>query len=231
MLDLHWQPADRPVIQKVLRPEDFWAKFAPLPRLSPRAFAPDPVVMLIHAAINQYWHETRGFHVEAERVLGGRRLIWALDYHYLTRQFSADDWERLVTLGRERDAGAILAEVLAGAEADIALALPEGIIDRLRPANGRSPTRDYIRSFDRLKDIRADLLAAENLNTRLKLLWSSAMVSRPQLVAQFPAQAHWPTALLQLRRYAGALSRVLGLSPRGAAYHLEHAPEKRGPLA
>jgi hypothetical protein len=73
-LDLHWHPTDRPVIQKVLRPEDYWASTRLLPRLSPRAAAPDPVIMLVHGAINQFWHETRGILVEGERVVGGRRL-------------------------------------------------------------------------------------------------------------------------------------------------------------
>jgi DNA-binding transcriptional ArsR family regulator len=88
---------------------------------------------------------------------------------------------------------------------------------------------EYIRRFDRLKDIRADFMAADSTATRLRLLSASVLVSREQLVKRYPQQAHWPTALLQLRRYAGALARVIGLSQRGAAYQLRHAPEKQGP--
>lgn len=228
-LDLHWHPTDRPVIQKVLRPEDYWASTRPLPRLSPRAAAPDPVIMLVHGAINQFWHETRGILVEGERVVGGRRLIWAADYHHMTEGLTPADWERLAAFCAARDAGGIVHAVLAGAQQDIGLALPDGFPERLLPASGRSPTMDYIRRFDRLKDIRADFMAADSTATRLRLLSASVLVSREQLVKRYPNQAHWPTALLQLRRYGGALARVIGLSQRGAAYQLRHAPEKQGP--
>ncbi|MFM7404870.1 MAG: nucleotidyltransferase family protein [Erythrobacter sp.] len=188
-LDLHWHPADRPVIQKVLRPEGYWSGMRPLPRLSPNAAAPDRVTMLVHASINQFWHETRGYLVEDNRVVGGRRLIWAVDYHHMIASFAPEDWEQLATICAERDIGGIVHAVLAGAHRDIGLALPSGFPDCLLPTSGRSSVMEYIRSFDRIKDMRADLLAAESMATRIKLLSAALFAPREQLVKRFPDQA------------------------------------------
>ncbi len=229
-IDLHWHPSDRPVIQKILRPEEFWDSRVPVPRLSPHASAPDAVLMLVHGAINQIWHETRGFHVENERVIGGRRLIWAVDYHHLIQSFTATDWARLVAFCQQRDAGAIVASALSGAKRDIGLGVDDGVLADLMPASGRSPTLDYIQSFDLLKDLGADLIAAQSLGARWRIIRGMAFANREHLVGKYPQASHWPTAALQVRRYGDALGRLLGRSPRGRAYHLgEGATHERKP--
>jgi hypothetical protein len=221
-LDLHWQPSDRPVIQKVLRSDEFWAGRRPVPRLCQQAMAPDPLHMLVHGAFNQAWHTTRGFHVEDERIIGGRRLIWAVDYHHLIKEFAPGDWEALVDFCAERDAGAVVHAALAGAQQDIGLDLPADVLDRLLPASGRSATLEYIRSFDLLQDFQADLRAAGNFALRWRLIWALAFAPRGHLVAKYPKAAHWPTSLLQLRRYGGILRRLLGIGARGRDYHLRN---------
>lgn len=220
-VDLHWHPSDRPVLQKILRSEEFWAGGVPVPRLSPHASAPDPVLMLVHGAINQMWHGTRGFHVERGRVIGGRRLIWAVDYHHLTNTFDEADWKRLIAFCKERDAGAIVAAALTGAHKDIGLKVDQTVLAELMPGPGGSPTLDYIQSFDVIEDLRADLMAAKGMAARWRIIWGMAFATRAHLIGKYPEARHWPTIALQLRRYSDALSRVLGRKPRGRAYHLE----------
>ena len=209
-LDLHRCPSDRPVLQRILRDDDFWDNAVPLDRLSAHAHAPDRVRMLLHGAVNQAWHEARGFGLGEARILGGRRLIWAVDYHHLAAHFTPAEWEAMIALCHEADAGAIVHRALAGAQGDIGLALPEGVLAQLLPPGGRSATLDFIRANDVLSDAIADLRASNGMAARWRLLVKLALPPRAHLVERYPDAAHWPTLALQARRLIGAAARRIG---------------------
>lgn len=204
-IDLHWQPSDRPVLQKVLAAERFWQGRQPLERLSPHAGAPDALTMLVHGAVNQAWHVARGYSVEDTRITGGRRLIWAVDYLRLTRAFDEARWQELAAFCEAHDAAAIVQQALEGAQADIGLTVPASVIERLRRAASPSRAQAYIADPDVVRDFWRDLKAASSLAVRLRLVHSLAFAPRSHLVEKYPHCAHWPTALLQLRRYSEAV--------------------------
>lgn len=211
-VDLHWQPSDRPVLQKILAAERFWAHRQPLTRLSSRSAAPDALTMLVHGAVNQAWHLARGYSVEDTRISGGRRMIWAVDYHHLTRGFGAREWQQLAEFCEKHDAAAVVHQALAGAQQDISLAVPAEIMERLARAASGSRTGAYIANPGVVRDFWRDLVAARGLMVRLKLIGSLAFAPRSHLIGKYPDCARWPTVLLQLRRYSEAfrLSRRRG---------------------
>jgi hypothetical protein len=204
-IDLHWQPSDRPVLQKILTADRFWHGRQPVARLSPHAAAPDALTMLVHGAVNQAWHVARGYSVEDTRVTGGRRLIWAVDYRKLTRGFSEAQWEALANFCETHDAAAIVHQALGGAQQDIGLAVPARVMERLARAASASPAGAYIADPDVVRDFWRDLGAADSLAVRLRLIRSLAFAPRSHLVEKYPRCAHWPTILLQLRRYSEGL--------------------------
>jgi hypothetical protein len=206
-IDLHWEPSDRPVLQKTLRAGAFWRQPVPIPRLSPNAVAPDPVMMVVHGAFNQAWHLARGYLLDSDRVVGGRRLIWAVDYFNLTRAFSATQWEELAGFCEMHDAAAVVHAALDGARQDIELAVPAAIMGRLSRAAKGSITHAYIHKPGVVREFLSDMRAAEGLAMRLRLLQSFLFAPRSHLVLKYPEASHWPTALLQLRRYSAALGR------------------------
>jgi hypothetical protein len=206
-IDLHWEPADRPVLQRLLRSELFWEGRVAVPRLSPHVSAPDPVAMLVHGAVNQAWHRARGFNVDGDTVVGGKRLIWAVDYQRITQGFGQEDWHRLAEFCAEHDAAAIVMAALSGAQRDLGLVVPPTVLARLTRAAGRSPTLTYIDQPGVLREFRRDFAAAENVMLRWQLLRMIAFAPRSHLVRKYPRLAHWPTPLLQLWRYVDALRR------------------------
>lgn len=204
-IDLHWQPSDRPVLQRILDAGRFWRGRRPLERLSPHAGAPDALTMLVHGAVNQAWHVARGYSVEDTRVTGGRRLIWAVDYRRLTGEFDEPLWEELAKFCETYDAAAIVHQALAGAQADVGLAVPAEVMERLKRAAATSAAGTYIADPGVVRDFWRDLRAADKLAVRLRLIRSLAFAPRSHLVERYPRCAHWPTALLQLRRYCEPL--------------------------
>jgi hypothetical protein len=204
-IDLHWQPIDRPVLQKILAPEQFWQGRQPLERLSPHAGAPDALTMLVHGALNQAWHVARGYNVEGSWVKGGRRLIWAVDYLRLTRGFTERCWQELAEFCERHDAAAIVLQALAGAQADVGLAVPPAVLERLQRAATISAAHAYIAKPGVVRDFWRDIKAAKSLAVRLRLIGSLAFAPRTHLIEKYPDCAHWPTALLQLRRYCEPL--------------------------
>jgi hypothetical protein len=205
-LDLHWEPADRPVLQEVLRAEEYWDRSIPVPRLGPHARAPEPVLMLVHGAINQAWHAARGFFVDGERIKGGRRLIWSVDYARLGAAFNDAQWAQLVAFSRDRQVSPLVHAALAGAQQDIGWQLPEGVLAALASDPRPSPAARYIAAPDRLGDMWADLSGAETLALKARIAGSMIFAPRAHLEEKYPEHTHWPTFALQLRRYAGALA-------------------------
>jgi hypothetical protein len=206
-IDLHWEPSDRPVLQKILAADRLWQGRVQVARLSPHAGAPDPLMMLVHGAINQAWHLARGYSVEDERITGGRRLIWAVDYRKLTAGFDDNHWQALAAFCEQHDAAAIVHAALHGAQQDIGLAVPNEVMARLRAAAPASEAYAYIAEPGVVRDFWRDLRAVESVGSRLELMQAMAFAPRSHLLRKYPHCAHWPTGLLQLRRYSEALFR------------------------
>lgn len=206
-VDLHWQPADRPVLQGPLRAEWFWQDKVPVTGLAPGVHAPDPVMMLVHGAVNQAWHRARGFNVEGDTVLGGRRLIWAVDYARIAARLSPSDWLRLARFCEDHDAAAIVMAALAGAQRDLGLRIPPDIAERLARASDDSPTLAYINEPGVFREFLRDFAAAQDMATRWLLIRMLAFAPRSHLLRKYPERAHWPTLLLQLCRYLDFLRR------------------------
>jgi Uncharacterised nucleotidyltransferase len=207
-IDLHWEPADRPVLQKLLRSGRFWNARVAVPRLSPHVGAPDPVLLLVHGAINQAWHEARGFNVDGDTVVGGKRLIWAVDYQCIAAGFSAEAWHTLAEFCERHDAAAIVLAALDGAQRDLGLTIPPIVLERLGRAAVASPTYAYITQGGMLREFGQDFAAAADTSVRLRLLHSIAFAPRSHLLRKYPRQSHWPTGLLQLRRYVDGVIRL-----------------------
>lgn len=207
-IDLHWEPSDRPVLQKILDAGRIWQGRVPITRLSPHASAPDPLMMLVHGAINQAWHLFRGYSVEDDRITGGRRLIWAVDYRKLTAVFDDRQWQSLAAFCEQHDAAAIVHAALEGAQQDIGLDVPDAVMARLRAAAPGSAAHAYISEPGVLRDFWRDLFTARGIRSRLELIRAMAFAPRAHLLRKYPHCAHWPTGLLQLRRYGEALVRL-----------------------
>lgn len=227
-LDLHRSVTDRPVLQSILRDADFWRDAVPLDRLSPCACSPGPLHLLLHGAVNQAWHEARGFFLGERRVFGERRLIWHVDHHHLTARFTKADWEDLVALCRETGAGPIVHSALSGAQADIGLAVPEGVLGQLQSHVSGTDALDFIRRIDVVSNTFSDLQALGSISERWRLVRHLVFAPRSHLIEKYPQASHWPTALLQLRRQvegvARLAARLAGGRARKAGKRQHHAP-------
>ena len=209
VIDLHWQPTDRPMLQRVLRFEDFVRSRVPLTRLGPAAFAPSPVQMLIHGALNQAWHTTRGYNVGEERILGGRRLIWQVDYAALAQKFDDSLWDELLRMCRARDARSIVYAALLGAQEDLGTAIPEWVMAGLRQSPEQSRTHSYVMAPETALTKLSDIKVAGSMGLRFKIIWMAIFTPRDHLVATYPGRGHWPTVALQMRRYWDSAGRLL----------------------
>jgi hypothetical protein len=208
VIDLHWQPTDRPVLQRILRFDDFAIGRVPLTRLGPTAFAPSPVQMLLQGALNQAWHTARGYNVAHDRVLGGRRLIWQVDYAKLVQRFDDHLWDELIRVCEARDARSIVHAALSGAQQDLGVAIPERVMAGLRQSPAQSRTHSYILAPETALTKLSDMNVAGSMGLRCKIIRMAIWAPRDHLASTYPGMSHWPTITLQLRRYWDSVARL-----------------------
>ena len=210
-IDLHWQPNDSPALQQVLRIAEYFSHSVPLTRLSAAARAPTHVLTFIQGAMNQAWHRAKGYFVGEERVIGGHRLIWSLDNHLLTRQFSEAEWAKLATIGTSREIAGIVLAALEAAERDLGTRAPREVLAALRAAPQDTALTRYLTQRSQLGEFLTDLRASEGLQAKAHFALANAFPARGHLYWKYPQATAWPVPLLHLRRLLEIALRSIGL--------------------
>lgn len=213
-VDLHWQPSDRAVLQKVLTNGDFFASPQPLPRLATGALRADHLLTLIHETLNQKWHLVHGYEAEGGRVIGSRRLIWSVDFDLMMRAMRPQDWARLVDHCEERKVGPLIAEALRGAAQDLAVPLPAEALGQLEAQILDPDIASFFETTDTLDEFWLNLRSASSWREKFAMLVDRGFPPRRHLVAKYPDLASWPTVLLQARMLIGTAGRVLRRASR-----------------
>ncbi len=213
-IDLHWQPNDSPALQQVLRIAEYFAEAHDLPRLAPWAKAPPHVLTFVQGAINQAWHNAKGYFVGEERVMGGHRLIWSLDNHLLAQQFDAIDWARLTDIAISRDFAGIVLPALEAAQRDLAAEIPQDVLQALRAAPQETALTRYLTQSRQVGEFLTDLQASKGLRAKASFVLGNAFPARTHLHEKYPGASSWPTPLLHARRLASIALRSVGLGAR-----------------
>lgn len=208
-IDLHWQVSDRPVLQKILVVDDFFKRKTQLPRLSKYALACDPMLLLVHGALNQKWHSTHGYWTDAGRIKGSTRLIWTIDFDQLARSFNRRDWDSLVQFCEETQIGPLVAEALVETSETLHSPVPRHHLARLAKVPLSADVAEYLKATNSIDELWLDLRTASSWNQRTDILRNRVWVSRAHLDCKFPNYTHWPSALLYARLLLGAGSKIV----------------------
>ncbi|WP_299194670.1 nucleotidyltransferase family protein [uncultured Erythrobacter sp.] len=207
-VDLHWEPSDRAVLQKVLKPDDFFDHKRPLPRLAQKAWRADPALTLIHETINQKWHEAHGYWTEHGNIRGARRLIWSLDFDLLAGVMEEADWRRLYALCQERGIGPLVAGALRAASSDLGTNLSEAHVVQLERLELRAEIAAFLGATDNLTEFWLNLRSAPDWGERARMIHKRGFPPRDYLVSKYPGQSAWPTLLLQGRLLTETALRI-----------------------
>ena len=208
-VDLHWEPSERAVLQSVLPLDRFFEKRQPLPHFHHAAYRPDWAIMVLHGAINQKWHEVHGYDTQNGRLVGGRRLIWSVDFALLVAAMRDEDWDDLSLHCLQNGVAPLVAEVLRDAAADLAFDLPDARMARLENATLDPDVITYFHELDGLSQFLLDLRKSSSISAKAHLLGSRMFPPRDHLIEKYPAAQKWPTLALQGRMIAETAGRIL----------------------
>ena len=209
-VDLHWRPNDSPVLQEVLRADEFFALAQPLPRLAPPAMAPHKVHTFLQGICNQAWHAHHGYLVDGENVTAPERLVWALDNHLLATAFTEDDWTLLADLAQPRAVAPLVLTALRKAQVHHGTHLPEAIVSRLAEGPPQTDVMRRLFEQDQVAAAMQDLRALEGIGAKLQYVRRHALPKGDYLRGKYPDSKGWPLALLHLRRWSEIALRLRG---------------------
>lgn len=208
-LDLHWEPSDRAALQRVLKREDIFATCRPLPRLDKAAYCASTQLTIVHEAINQKWHEVRGYWSGDEKIIGARRLIWSVDFDLLARSLTPADWRELIEFCSDRGIGPLVAAALSKAAKDLGTDLPAVFIEELAGQREDPAIAAYCNASDDFEEFWLNLRHAPGWRERVALLSDRGFPPAGHLRAKYPKQAGWPAAFLQARLLIETAARVI----------------------
>lgn len=208
-IDLHWQVTGSPALNTALRVEDFFAATVALQRLSASARAPDAVSLFLHNCVNHAQHRQLGYLAGNTRVLSPYRLIWCQDVALQAAAFDAGDWLSLTERAQAAGLARLCLAELEQVAALLPLEIPPEARSVLASASEHTCVSRYLSEASAHARFVADLRAAEQLGDRLSLLGNHLFPARAHLQERFPDAAHWPLALLHLRRLAAMPWRIV----------------------
>ncbi len=208
-LDLHWASSDRPALQRVMPSEDVFATRRPLPRLGAYAQRCATPLIIIHEALNQKWHEMRGYYQGNEKVTGGRRLVWSVDFDLLATELEPADWDSLVATCDQRGVGPLVAEALRKAADDLGTTLPQAALAALAAQREDPAIAAYSRADNDTEEFWLNLLHAPSWRARGALLIHRGFPPESHLRAKYSHLAGWNYRLLQVRHLFDSAGRAL----------------------
>ena len=204
-VDLHWEVTNSRALRPVLDRDQVLGSAVPLPRLAPTARGPDPVTGLMHRAINRAVHGQAGYGFMDRLEYDPHRLIWACDLDLLARQLDASQWEALVERSERAGIGTIVGDALSFARQWLETPLPEALVQRLENTPRDTPATRYLTTSNRFAQAWEDLKATDGAGARARFLLARLFPSEMLLRSKYGDATGWPTWLLHMRRFAGAV--------------------------
>jgi hypothetical protein len=207
VLDVHWRINNSQLLSRLFDHQELLHNARPLPRLGPDVLAARSVDALLLACMHRATHHQAPYYVDGVAYYGGDRLIWLYDIHLLAEGLSADDWNELIRLAREKGLLAVCLEGLDRTHASFHTAIPESVFAALRLGPPEAVAR-YLRGGvlrQQWMDFRAIAGTGNKLWFLVESLFPPASYMRQRYPQERPDWLPW----LYLKRVSGGALRRL----------------------
>jgi hypothetical protein len=195
-VDVHWKAVNPQLLADAVGFQDIWAASRIIPAAAGTSMRiPDAVWSLALACVHRLAH-----HQDQER------LVWLYDIDLLTRALTTSEWNRFLTVSKERHISAICADGLEAAARYLGTSVPIDAIQSLKDAGQGEPSRTYTeRAQRRLAVLRNDLRHLRRWRDRARLLREHAFPSASFMMARYASHHRaWLPAFYVHRLLTGA---------------------------
>jgi hypothetical protein len=205
VVDLHWQISDRPVFAAALDFERLLQNAVEIPALGPVARTLAPV----HALLLACMHRVRHYNADL--------LMWLYDIHLLTEKLNDREVDEFVAAARRSKISAICDAGLRRAAEHFHTKIPDGLLDRLRPA-GAAHRAELSARYLVLPPWRArllDLMTQPDWTKRFRFVCELATSDRQYLLDRYQRTGSAWLPVLYARRLVWRARKLLrsGASP------------------
>lgn len=214
IVDLHWAVSNAPAIAEGLAVEDYFIGKQELAQLGAYAHSPSAVHQLLQASVNQASHLLEGMGDGTADMLGGRRLIWACDYHLIVREFGSAQWDELIEKALVARLAGTVRKGLALAMETLGSEVPAYVMDALQRGAKDDRAIAYFDAPSAAMRFAADIKASKGLAAKARLLKVHVMATPELLHARYPERTAAPLWQLRVRRIASIALQSLKRSAR-----------------
>lgn len=121
-LDLHWRLFNSPLFADVLPNSDLFAESMAISAFHEGARG----LSVVHATVHACLHRAMNLHMGV-----GDRLKWLFDLHLLSDRLSADDWTRIIAIGREHKVATFFLDALVATQEAFSTRIPGPVLVEL----------------------------------------------------------------------------------------------------
>lgn len=206
VVDVHWRANSSPGMRDIFSIDEALRSAVPLPRLSEKAKAVEPVLLFLSDVLNQAMHAKIGVILDGVWVNSGRRLIWTYGTHLQASAFSDEDWARMVRKAKELGLQRLSAEALERSFQSFGTDVPDEVIERLRQNGSAGEADRYLADMSTVERAIIEWRSASGIRQKFSRLAGHAAPPGVYMRKKYPEMARYPIVLLHLRRLAAGMA-------------------------
>lgn len=205
-IDLHRSVSNLHVFSRELDFDELAQRAVPIPALSPHARGLCNVDALLHACFHRASHCLAPVKIDGRFQLQPDQLIWLYDIHLLVQAMSAQEWQQLIHLARQKRMLTVTADAICTSVALLGTPLPAEIKQALSQPAANELSALLLRR-DRWHGFFMELRSLPNHGDRLRWIGQQLFPPRAHLYRKYHCNSPIWLPWLYLRRIFGGLYR------------------------
>jgi hypothetical protein len=208
-VDLHWKISNAQLFAAALPYDELDAEAVKVAALGEHARTLCPTHALFLALLHRATHVNAPYYVDDVAHYEQNRLIWLYDLHLLAGALKPEEWDRFLSLARDKGMRAICFDGLMATRQALGVQVPAWVVKGLQEPGPPELSAAYLRRGG-LRQILVELRALPSWPERAMLLKDLALPPADYMLDKYETDRRALLPWLYLRRAVGGVAKAIG---------------------